>query len=290
MSILIGHASIDENSRASGGQAGDQTGKEVCIRSWYAGGWNVVLRPISSDVAQKMAVICESLCTGNLVGYDQYQRNTLWGELEKVGWNVSKLKTKCETDCSAFMTACARAAGINIPRVAMGNGQYNAPVTYTMREAFSSTGKFQMLVDMRYMVSDQYLKRGDILVRESGHTAMALSDGALASIPTQVTTSTPAVTATTPSSIKEVKAKGVAFLRDKSLAGLYKCTAFTYLSARDNSNVDSSELTRIKPDEVVDCCGGYYNETNGIKWLYVQFKQGDTLYTAFACASWLKKL
>ena len=35
MSVKIGHASIDENNKASGGKSGDQTGKEICIRNWY---------------------------------------------------------------------------------------------------------------------------------------------------------------------------------------------------------------------------------------------------------------
>lgn len=177
MSILIGHAAGDENGRAHGGQSGDQTGKEVCIRSWYAGGWNVILRPVSENVAEKMAAACEVLCKGNLVGYDQWQRNDLWTELERVGWDPALLAVKCETDCSALMTACARVAGIDVPRVAMGGGRYNAPVTQTMRRAFGATGEFLVLTEAKYLTSDRYLKRGDVLVRESGHTAMALGDG-----------------------------------------------------------------------------------------------------------------
>lgn len=285
MSVLIGHASIDENGRASGGQAGDQTGKEVCIREWYASGWNLVLRPASGDVAERMAAACETLCKGNLVGYDQYQRNSLWDELEKVGWNAGRLKTRCETDCSAFMSACARAAGINIPRVNMGGGAYNAPVTYTMREAFGKTGAFQVLTDAKYLTSDKYLKRGDVLVRESGHTAMALGNGASAASPAV----TAPVTAPAASAGKEVKASGIAFLRDNALAGTYKCTAVTYLSARNNSDASSKELTRIMPGDTVDCYG-YYNDVRGIKWLYVTFVQGGVRYTAFACGNWLKKV
>lgn len=178
-SPMIGHASIDERGKANGGAAGDQTGKEVCVRTWYASGWNVVLRPKSKTVAETMASACEILCNGNLVGYDQYQRNTLWDELAKVNWNPSALKVKTETDCSAFMTACAKIAGIEVPRVALGNGQYNAPVTQTMRSAFSSTGSFEVLTESKYMTSANYLRRGDILVRESGHTAMALTNGSL---------------------------------------------------------------------------------------------------------------
>lgn len=300
MSILIGHASIDENGRAGGGQAGDQTGKEVYIGNWYAGSWNIVLRPKSSTVAEKMAAACEALCRGNLVGYDQGQRNTLWDELEKVGWDATKLTAKCETDCSAFVSACTRAAGIDIPRVAMGGGQYNAPVTYTMRSAFSSTGAFDVLVDQKYLTSDKYLKRGDVLVRESGHTAMVLGNGALADTPTQAA-STPAVTVPTTASAgdtKEVKATGIAFLRDTALTGKYKCTASTYLSARDDSGEKHKELTRIKPGEVVDCWGyfnfvdrnGRVSLVDGVKWLYVQFEQDGVRYTAFACGTWLKKI
>lgn len=287
MSILIGHASIDESGRAGGGQAGDQTGKEVYIGNWYTGNWNIVLRPKSSTVAEKMASACETLCKSNLVGYDQYQRNTLWDELEKVGWDATKLTVKCETDCSAFVSACTRAAGIDVPRVAMGGGQYNAPVTYTMRNAFSSTGAFDVLTDQKYLTSDKYLKRGDVLVRESGHTAMVLGNGALSGTPTQVASS-PTVTAPA-GNTKEVKATGIAFLRETALTGKYKCTASTYLSARNDSGTKHKELARIMPGEVVDCYG-YFNLVNGVKWLYVQFTQNNVKYTAFACESWLKKI
>ena len=35
MAVKIGSARIDENGKAHGGQAGDQTGKEVSTQSWY---------------------------------------------------------------------------------------------------------------------------------------------------------------------------------------------------------------------------------------------------------------
>ena len=56
MAVKIGHASIDENGKAHGGQAGDQTGKEVCIRNWYLNskGWDV-LRAKDAAVAEKIA-------------------------------------------------------------------------------------------------------------------------------------------------------------------------------------------------------------------------------------------
>ena len=35
MSVIIGSARIDENGKAKGGKAGDQTGKEVSTQKWY---------------------------------------------------------------------------------------------------------------------------------------------------------------------------------------------------------------------------------------------------------------
>lgn len=40
----IVHASINENGTATGGESGDQTGKEICIRSYYNYPWNYILR------------------------------------------------------------------------------------------------------------------------------------------------------------------------------------------------------------------------------------------------------
>lgn len=38
-------ASIDENGRTSGGKKGDQTGREILVRSYYSKPWNYCLRP-----------------------------------------------------------------------------------------------------------------------------------------------------------------------------------------------------------------------------------------------------
>ena len=277
MSIKIGHASGDENGGAHGGNAGDQTGRECRIQEWYAGNWNVVLRPKSPTVAEAMAKACETLCNSNLVGYDQWQRNTLWDELEKVDWKPERLRTKCETDCSALMSACARSAGIDIPRVALGGGQYNSPVTQTMRSAFGSTGAFEILTDSKYMTTDKYLKRGDVLVRESGHTAMALGNGGTAA-PNPATQPT----------LKECKATEVAKYFDRDVAGTYQCTAF-YLYVRNGAGVLTRFLTTISRGTKVQCYG-YYNLAGDVKWLCVQFTQNGTLYTGYASERYLKKV
>lgn len=172
MKALIGHASIDERGKAKGGASGDQTGKEVCIREWYNKLWSFALRCKEKTRAEAMACACERACKNENIGYDQNQRNTLRTQAKKVGFDLSKIYAKCETDCSAFMSVCAEAAGINIPY-----NKGNAPTTSTMKDAFMSTGKFELLTDKKYLASDKYLNRGDILVKPGSHTVMVIEGG-----------------------------------------------------------------------------------------------------------------
>lgn len=181
MSVFIGHACIDERGKANSGTAGDQTSKEVYKRTWYSNNWTVLLRPKSSDVAEKMAKFCEAICNNNKVGYDQWQRNTLRQRAKEANWNPAKITTACETDCSAFMTVCAEAAGVDVSNC-YTNG--NAPVCSTMRKTFKATGAFKVLTDRKYLTGTTYLRRGDILVKEGYHTVMVLSNGSDADKPT----------------------------------------------------------------------------------------------------------
>lgn len=177
MPIKVGHASINENNETKNGQAGDQTDKEVCIRPWYSKPWSFILRCTDLKKAEMMAEACEKGCANNKIGYDQNQRNTLRTQAKKVHYDLSKISTPCECDCSSFLTVCAEAAEINIPY----NGT-NAPTTSTMRTAFASTGMFDVLTDSKYLTSDKYLKRGDILVKPGSHTVMALDNGSAVSV------------------------------------------------------------------------------------------------------------
>ena len=170
MAIKIGHASISEKGTVTG-NAGDSNGKEVCTRGWYNGGWQFVLRPTSTTLAEKSAKTCEKGCANSNIGYDQNQRNTLNTQAKKVNYDLSKITTKCETDCSAFMTVCAISGGANIE---YGS---NAPTTSTMKVRFTLGGDYKVLTESKYLTSDKYLKRGDILVKAGSHTVMVLENG-----------------------------------------------------------------------------------------------------------------
>lgn len=176
--MRIGHASIDENGKFADGKAGDQTKKEVCIREWYNKPWNIMLRCKDSKLAEEMAIACEKACNNNNIGYDQNERNTLKIQARKVEFNLDKINVPCECDCSSLMTVCAECAGIQIPY----NGN-NAPTTNTMKNAFLNTGLFDVFTDVKYLTKTEYLKRGDILIKEGSHTVMVLDNGSMTMLP-----------------------------------------------------------------------------------------------------------
>lgn len=174
MAIRIGHASIDENGKAAGGAAGDQTGKEVCIRSWYNGGWQFVARAKAAAVAEGIAAAAEAGCNNPNLGYNQSRRNTLNTAAKAAGYDLAKITAPCEADCSSFVSVCVRAA--------LGRDFYtgNAPTTGTLKKVLESTGAFEILTDSKYLASSESLRRGDILCRPGKHTVIVLDNGSRA--------------------------------------------------------------------------------------------------------------
>ena len=174
----IGHASISESGTVNGA-AGDSTGKEVCIVSNY----NIsriqpyiVLRPTTDTLAEVSARACIAGCSNNNIGYSQNSRNTLYSRAKELNSDLtqvdlSKIETKCNTDCSAFMSVCAIVGGANIT---YGS---NGPTTSTMRTRFKQSGDYIVLTGTEYTNSADLLTRGDILVHEGHHTIMVLENG-----------------------------------------------------------------------------------------------------------------
>ena len=172
MAVKIGHASIDENGRANSGNAGDPPGKEVCIRNWYLNskGW-VVLRCKDAAKREKIAEAMEKACKNDNIGYDQYQRDTLFNNVKDSGFDPSKTTKKVETDCSALVRVC----------IAYAYGSDKAGNIRTINEPATlvKTGLFTKYTSDKYCKSSDYLLRGDILCTPvSGHTVVVLTNGA----------------------------------------------------------------------------------------------------------------
>lgn len=172
MAVIIGSARSDERGKATGGKAGDQTGREVMTQNWYlhSEGW-VCLRAKDPAKAALIAKAMKAACANNKIGYDQNQNQTLYNLAKNVGFDPAKVTTACETDCARLVRVCVKYAGID------------APDFYTASEvsALMSTGMFDKLTESKYTKVADYLRAGDILVTKTkGHTVVVLTNGSKA--------------------------------------------------------------------------------------------------------------
>lgn len=170
MAVLIGSARINELGKGEGGQPGDQNGKEVAIENWYLHdkGW-VVIRAKDETVRKKIAQDMRYICENDNIGYSyNLNRRGLVNAAKQYNYDASRVRVKCETDCSMSAVCCIRFAGVNVEDFTTANEV----------EKCKSTGAFDILTDDKYCKSSDYLLEGDILVTKTmGHTVVVLNDG-----------------------------------------------------------------------------------------------------------------
>lgn len=162
--LYIGHASKDENNKYIGGKAGDQTGKEVCKRTYYrdSRGW-YALRPKSVSHADAIAEAMQQATENPNIGYDQGERLDIMTALKKYG-SLAKIAEPVECDCSSLVRACIyQATGIDV-----GNFTTANEISF-----LDKSGLFESKFDVS---SPSLLYDGDILVTKAkGHTAAVVS-------------------------------------------------------------------------------------------------------------------
>lgn len=169
MTVYIGNAVGDEHGKARGGDAGDQTGRELSIQPWYENkkGWRV-FRPKSPEVSKKLVYDMRAACENACIGYDQSNRNTLYKEAAKVDFDCDEVYTPCECDCSSLVRVCLAYAGIHV-------GDFN---TSSEPSVLLKTGQFKEMAGEKYTDTPDHLMAGDIIVTKTkGHTAIVLNDG-----------------------------------------------------------------------------------------------------------------
>ena len=265
--VRIGHASIDEKGRIKNGTAGDQSGREVCIRDWYCHtkGW-VVLRCKDAASRERIAEAMEKACANAMIGYDQNQRDSLFQNVKNAGFDPSKTTKQVETDCSALVRVCiAYAYGRDVA----GNIR-----TVSLPKTLVNTGHFEKLTAKKYCTGTEYLLRGDILCTPvSGHTVVVLDDGSRAVMASE-------------------KARHGS--PGGPMAGTY--TTKTGLNLRNGAGTKANVFGRDKsvlvvlPAETKVRCFGYYTQVGENPWLYVQAQIGGGLYTGFVSSKYLRKV
>jgi hypothetical protein len=174
--VNIAHASLDEHRNIKGGKAGNQTGKEICIRSWYNRPWNVAIRFKDPDMREKCAVAMEHAAENSHIGYDQNQRNSLLSAVRKKGYDPKNATTDVETDCSALVTVACIYAGIAECALVKGG---NCATTSTLKSRLKATGEVDIFTSREYTSKTEKLLRGDILLSEGHHVAVVVSGSVL---------------------------------------------------------------------------------------------------------------
>lgn len=173
--MSISNCGHDERNRYSGGQAGDQSKTEWYIRPWWNDSWNVVLRHQDAKTRNLIADMAIKAAKNDLVGYDQSERLTFWNHLKASNYDPAQITVKCEADCSSGVAAIVKGAGYRLGNKAMQNVNPSI-TTWNERNALKAAG-FQALTDSKYLTSDAYLLAGDVLLNESRHTAINVTNG-----------------------------------------------------------------------------------------------------------------
>lgn len=181
MATKISNCGHDESGKYSGGKAGDQTGGEWEIRSWYNRPWDVMLRHPDAKVQALIAKYAKQAANNDHIGYDQSQRTTFWTQLKAVQNYAPKNITKdCETDCSAGVLSIVKAVGYKKKNTKLKNVDVNG-YTGNMASILKKAG-FKAYTDAKHRTTSDYLLPGDILVNESHHTAINVTEGSKAKV------------------------------------------------------------------------------------------------------------
>lgn len=277
MGVKISNCGHDENGRYAGGKAGDQTGTEYQIIDWYNRPWLCILRFEDPKVASLIAEQATQAAKNNMIGYDQgtagnsNDRYTFWEQLVANGYDPSKIKKPCETDCSQSTASIVKSVGyrMNLPKLKAVSIYLT---TYDMRQALKNAGA-KVLTDSKYLTSGDYVKAGDILLNDNHHVAIAVTSGAKASASS---------TSGTAASDVEKKQNTVAYVarftkdcKCYSVAGKTQAKLFPI----------------IKKNAVVDVMK--YTETvNGKKWYFIRipYPNDEGFVREFVPAGYFKKL
>ena len=101
-------------------------------------------------------------------------RDSYWQALKDVGYDPSKISKAVESDCSAGVIAIVKATGhlLNIDALK----DINATYTGNMRSVFDKVG-FEVLTASKYTTTDDYLVAGDVLLNDTHHTCIAVTNG-----------------------------------------------------------------------------------------------------------------
>ena len=258
MTIKVGSARIDENSKTTGGTAGDQTGGEVSTQNMYthSKGWYII-RAKSATHAKKLAERMKTACSNDHIGYDQNQR------LGVITYGIDTT-TDTECDCSSLVRECVIEATGTDP----GNFTTSTEATY-----LSKTGLFYDKLSYTSQ-SKTPVYNGDILVTKTkGHTVIVVSGSTRpSSLADDGTASTSSTTSTTTSTVptyttgKNYTTKVDRLRVRKGPGTSYAAVAYSALTANAKKHAYSNGT--LKKGTTVTC-KGTSKDSSGNVWMKI---------------------
>lgn len=147
----LAQASIDENGKIAGGEAGNQTGAELNTRNIYSSSsnmwWSIIAK--NSAVLAEMNRQAKAAIANPYIGYDQNQRNTILIQARKANWDLGAINIACECDCSSLLATVMICAMYKVLGTAAGDAVYNAlyaggnlPATGNFKSKLASLGAY----------------------------------------------------------------------------------------------------------------------------------------------------
>lgn len=178
---MIANCRINELGKATGGKPGDNNGQEYRVQPWYNFGQKYVLRYPDPNIRNIIANYAKIMANKNVVGYDQTHRTSVWTGLINSSYDPNQMTTLRSGDCSSTTTAIVKSIGFKYGIDAFKNLSMGI-TTSSMVNAFRAAG-FMVLTDAKYLTSDKYLVKGDIIIKPGKHVVVNITDGSGADTP-----------------------------------------------------------------------------------------------------------
>lgn len=187
---MLAHASIDENGNIVGGTAGDQTGKEVCIRSNYTNNWTNYIEIQNDAVRIAFGNHMIDCARNDNIGYNQSKRNSLLTRAEEVEFDFTKITKACDCDCSSLVTiallgAIYQVLGKSVYEVSKNilvQGGNCATTTTLLTRLMSTSLVLKTRTSTTYTNTFTSAVFGAIYLRTGKHVAVYVGDGAKVSV------------------------------------------------------------------------------------------------------------
>lgn len=155
-------ASIDENKKTHGGKAGNQ-GAELKTGPYYDFGQKYIVRAKDANIAHEIADAAYLMVINNCIGYDQYQRETLYVVAQAANWNAADIKTLCECDCSELAVVAINCA---VKKALIKADTYSGNII----ERCVDSALFKKMA----IKKNTTIKQGDIIVNPGHHVIIAI--------------------------------------------------------------------------------------------------------------------